>query len=233
MNLKALFLSLAFLTTSCISVTWPVMQSIAANDSYQESTNRANMSFSIDTTTFEGTAVILRKTSQIISFNIPTDTIRLMITTCNREEFFLNPKTDKPFAYNFIPVMYVENLDSCLLTATAITKNGETRKAIIDFLTGEQLTGISKCNGKTKTTKGVDFCQSRAGLIQVIEFNEQVVNVAQDGCPPLTTAFGAYAYQYKIGSGFCSYRFMNKNKDVFRLTTYGYTSIKDALSTKE
>ena len=33
----------------------------------------------------------------------------------------------------------------------------------------------------------------------------------------------------KIGKNFCAYKFQNKNRDVLRLTTFGYTMINEVL----
>lgn len=201
---------------------------VLAKEPLIETTNRANMTFNIGSYSYEGIGVVPRASQTTIKFLIPDNTIRLTITTCNREEFYQSPQA--PFYYSYIPIMYLENLDSCILIATAITSKGTVHKSFIDFVTGEELEGQSKCNGRVLNRKGVELCQSRTGLIQVIQFSEPVAQVTQPGCEPLSPAFGAYAFQYKMGSGFCSYKFINKKKQKFRLTTFGYSSIKDILT---
>jgi hypothetical protein len=225
--MRAFFL-LPLLCVACNSVGIPAF---AGTKDLPVLNNRASMIFTVNNVAYEGYGVIPRQTSQTITFVLPKDPLKLMITTCNREEFF--PAPQSPFKYNFVPLMYVENLDSCLLTATVITAKGETYRSIIDFVSGETLTATSKCNGKALKRTGVELCQSRAGLIQVLQFDNDVVAVAQDGCAPLKPAFGPFSYQYSMSQGFCAYRFMDKDKKVFRLTTFGYTTIKDVLAPGE
>lgn len=190
-------------------------------------TNRASLPFIVDDVTYQGTAVLQRKSSQTINFVIPKDTIKFMITTCSREEFFAYPDSNRLFKYTYIPVMYLENLESCLMKVTAITNRGETVTGLIDFTAGEELEGEISCNGKVQKTKGAGLCQSRKGLIQNIEFNEETVFAAGDDCPEPKQGYISTSYNIPLKGGFCTYQFMNKDKKIYRLTTYGYETIEE------
>jgi len=102
-------------------------------------TNRASMLFSVEGISYQGTAVLQRKSSQTINFSLPKNTLKLMITTCSREEFFAYPDSNKPFKYIYVPIMFLENMESCLMRVTAISDRGETTTGLIDFTAGEEL----------------------------------------------------------------------------------------------
>lgn len=214
--------------TSCSS-----MPAFPASDAgFPQVNNRATLQFEAESQKFEGTAVIDRKSNINFTFHVPKDTVQFTVTLCNGEEYFPRPENGKPVKWMYIPTMYVGNLKSCFLTATAITKVGETSIGLIEFRQGleETLPAVSKCNLRTLNKTGAELCQSRAGLLQVIEFDTEVVySELTPGCSKLEKAFGAYSYQYNISEGFCVYKFMDKAKRQFRLTTFGYTTIKDAL----
>jgi hypothetical protein len=190
-------------------------------------TNRASLPFSVENTSYQGTAVLQRKSSQTINFTIPKGTVKFMITTCSREEFFAYPDSSKPFKYIYVPVMYLENLESCLMKVTAITDKGETVTGLIDFTAGEELEGELSCNGKVIKSDGVGLCQSRKELIQNIQFKEETVFAAGKGCPDPVPGYISTSYNITLKAGFCTYQFMNKDKKIYRLTTYGYETIEE------
>lgn len=218
---------LVFLLTSCASMPFSNWEGAVSKLDY----DFAAMPFEVGGVKYKGTAVIDRQASQDILFYLPKDTIKLMITTCNREKFFAYPDFSKTFKYTYIPIMFLENRDSCFMTATAITKLGESYRSMIDFRSGETLEGELACNGEENDVTGVGFCQSRAGLTQRISFPVDVVTVAQDECAELNEV-EPKNYEFKVSPGFCAYRFMDKNKNKFRLTTFGYTQIKEVIEAK-
>lgn len=190
-------------------------------------TNRASLPFSVDNTSYQGTAVLQRKSSQTINFVIPKGTLKFMITTCSREEFFPYPDSTKAFKYTYVPVMYLENLESCLMKVTAITDKGETVTGLIDFTAGEELEAELSCNGRVEKSKGAGLCQSRKELIQNVEFKEETVFAMGEGCPEPKQGYISTSYNIPLKSGFCTYQFMSKSKQIYRLTTYGYETIEE------
>jgi hypothetical protein len=221
-QLIALFFSLFFVGCASVGGTLGNWEGAVGKMDY----DLAAMPFEIGGQKYKGTAVIDRKSSQDILFFLPKDTIKLMVTTCNREKFFAYPDFNKTFKYTYIPIMFLENTDSCFMTVTAITKYGETFKSIIDFRAGETLVGHLACNGEETKEVGTGFCQSRDGLVQRIEFSFPVVGVSQDGCPALNEVSNN-SFEFKMAPGFCTYKFADQKKEKFRLTTFGYTRIRE------
>lgn len=214
---------LALILTGC-STTTPLP---TPNWVPWELTNRASLPFQCEGKRFNGSGVLARKSPQTITFTLPKDTAKFMINSCNREEFFGYPDSSKPFNWIYVPIPFIESTDSCLVIATAITKQGEMYKAVIDFVSEESIPATLRCNGVSEPVSGVALCQSRAGLLQAIEFKEEVVGVSQEGCPELEPYFFEFGFRFKTLPGFCAYRFLNQRKEVFRLTTYGYQSIDE------
>lgn len=212
----------ALVLTSCTSLK-PLFNGYVPMDL----TNRASMPFISEGKTYNGTGVLQRKSSQDILFVLPKNTLKVMLTTCSREEFFPYPDTTRPLKFTYVPVMYLENWDSCMLRATAITDKGEIFNSLIDFTSGEELEAEVACNGKPEKIKGVSLCQTRKDLIQNIEFKEETVFVAGENCPEPTKGYISTSYDLKIKAGFCTYQFINRDKKVFRLTTYGYETIDE------
>ena len=188
----------------------------------QERTTRASLPVESGGEKFIGAGVFPRKSSQDIIFSLPKETIKFMVTTCNREEFVAFPK-GSTYTWRFIPLMWLENQDSCFATATAITKQGDMFKAIVDFRTGEDMPSTLYCNGQYIKATGAGVCQARAGLLQAITFESPVEYVHQEGCAEPTPF--SNGLQFVMTKGFCSYMFINKTKQIMRLLTYGYTEI--------
>jgi len=211
----------------CLSLLGCTSNPITNSNIPYDLTNRASLPFIVENAVYQGTAVLPRKSSQAINFVLPKGTLKLMVTTCSREEFFAYPDTSKPFKYNYIPVMFLENMDSCLMKVTAITEKGETSTGLIDFTAGEELQAKLSCNGQVIDSTGVGLCQSRKELIQNIEFNEETVFASGEGCPEPKQGYISTSYNIALKSGFCTYQFMNKDKKVYRLTTYGYETIEE------
>jgi hypothetical protein len=113
------------------------------------------------------------------------------------------------------------------MKATAITNKGETVTGIIDFTAGEQLKGELSCNGQVYKSTGAGFCQSRENLIQNIEFSEETVFAFGEGCNEPKKGYISTSYDISLNKGFCTYQFINKDKETYRLTTYGYDSIEE------
>jgi hypothetical protein len=223
------FIVLAILLSGCTSGSIsPVnVNNKAALD---DKTARASMGFTLDGgATMIGIATTDRKPQHKIVFFLPDKAIKLMITTCSREEFFGYPEYKRGFAYTYVPVPNLEDTESCFMTATAITDKGATYKSIIDFRGTESLPASVACNGRIIPAIGVAFCQGREGLTQMISFNEPVAYAAQGICPDLLPGTLPNSYELKLGKNFCAYKFMDKDKRVFRLTTFGYTMINEVV----
>lgn len=195
-------------------------------------TDIATMRFEVDGKKFSGTGTVTRKSSLNLTYYPPNGTLQFTINTCHREVYLPRPQGGAAVKYTYVPAMYLENLGSCLVTATAITENGETHVSILELHQGleETLPATVKCNGEVRDVVGADLCQANAtdgGKIQRIEFPTEVVYAEQAGCAKFQKVPVGIAYEWAISPGLCVYKFMDKDKRKFRLTTYGYTSISD------
>lgn len=150
----------------------------------------------------------------------------LLVTTCHREESF-NPKSkgffkqDNSFKYRYTPQKGIEDIGSCTLRMDAFDKErGQHSWFMADFEgPKEQLKAQVTCNGEKKLYTGVSVCQSKAGLIQRIEFDEEVKYPPDPKCP----IDGSF---YKIPLGECVYVFRGmKSGKIHRHTTIGYQGI--------
>jgi hypothetical protein len=184
------------------------------------------MAFSANGTRYVGVGLLQRATRTVIQFELPPKTRELAITTCHREEFHY-PAGAATFSWAYVPTMWLENWDTCLITATAFTDSGSTAKALIDWTSNEFLPGTIHCNGtKTDGVKGATICQSRAGLVQMISFTEKVQARGTDRCAAVRSESGQDAdwrWFVDISPGLCIYAFRDEKKQLHRLTTYGYT----------
>lgn len=224
--LLCLFVSLIISCGGCSSVA-PV--SVTNPDLLKDKAARASMAFTIDNVAYVGTATVDRKPLHNFVFTLPPDTIKLMITSCAREDIFIEPNWKRPFPYEYRPVPNLEDSESCFLTATAITVKGVTHVGFTDFRGLEGLSANIACNGRLTFTRGVLFCQSREGLTQLISFKEPVAHAGQALCPDLKPGLQENAFELQIGKNFCAYKFMNKSKDIFRLTTFGYSMVNEVI----
>lgn len=200
---------------------------------------KADMSFRVnDSKSYAGIAVLDRKTTHKISVDLPKDTFQIFFNTCGREDEFKNPK-GPVFEYRYTPAFGKENMGSCALLITAVTRKGEYHRGIIDFVnrTGRDLKAEIFCNGRWQKAESSYLCQTRASIPTGIRFEEETVSVSanREHCDELRPLCGfnrkcsssekVLEYEVYTGKGFCAYTFMSKGRNKFRLSTLGYTSI--------
>lgn len=192
--------------------------------SKQEDVIRTDLVLTVNDSSITGSGVVQRQTSYNIKINLPDKTKFLFITTCHREpEIVENPSN--PYSYRYIPVWDVEKSSSCLMTITAITDRAKPHYGIIDFTADEVEPAKVYCNGITYTsTGGASFCESRAGLIQMMRFDKKTTVKHKEYCPAPTTNDNIY-FKYKTAPGLCIYLFKTIDGKTHRLTTRGYTGL--------
>ena len=99
--------------------------------------------------------------------------------------------------------------------------------AFVDFEHPElDLTAIVSCNGARHNSRGVSICQSKAGLIQEIQFQEKVLWPEKNTCIKMTSK-DEKTFRFSMPKGQCVFRFMTKENEekFYRLTTIGYEKI--------
>jgi len=196
-------------------------QSMPTGPSISTKGLEATVSFTIDGKPYTGAATIQRKSNQKIQVNYPDGTKWGLFSTCHRVVKYKNPRSDSFWYY--VPKMYLENVDSCIMLHKQIDKNGNPHYAIIDFTAGEQLLADVSCNGESAKQTGASLCQALAGTYQKISFDTPVQAYTDDKCdPPIKDS---YFYTYKMTVGFCGYLFVDSKGETHRHTTYGYETL--------
>lgn len=145
--------------------------------------------------------------------------------SCHREVALQGmPKT---VAGYFVPKEGIEDQAGCMVEFGGYdASGGQHAWALVDFEDSKTaLQHTMKCNGEVIESKGVTICQSRAGLVQRIEFPVKVVVAAESGCQKLEAA-DRQSFQFPISRGRCVYRFEEiEGKRQARITTLGYESV--------
>jgi hypothetical protein len=225
---------LSLLVTACQSTPEPM----PTYPRHPDPRLRAALPFKANGIAYQGTAVIPlpRQSSTKISVDVPKETKFLFFNTCKREDVIENPEA-KTFDYTFVPGMWKENMGSCALLVTIVTKSGEYHRAVIDFTNseGRDLVGDLFCNGRWyNAVSGAGFCQIRAEIPMSVRFDTDVIFKSRDVCPAPTCVSGCKTlneipvgreFDIVTGAGLCGYDFMDQKANVFRLSTLGYTSI--------
>lgn len=190
----------------------------------QHSEVRAALAFSVEGVAYFGSAVVQRKSSQKIAVSVPKDAAKLLFRTCHREDVIDRPPSN--WTTTFVPVMFLENWGSCIITVSVITQKGNLQHGFIDFTSNETLPATSYCNGqKVVSSGGVTFCQARAGLVQKIDFdNGNVAGAGTEGCPELKK--DGWSFTYQTSKGLCIYAFKSADGKTHRLTSRGYDTLE-------
>lgn len=181
----------------------------------------ATVSFLVDGVSYYGAATIQRKSNQKIQVNYPDGTKWGLFATCHRVVKYKNPRSD--FSWYYIPEMWLENVDSCIMLHKQIDKNGNPHYGIIDFTAGEQLPADLSCNGVKLSMVGASICQAMAGTYQKVSFKKPVKAYTDAKCEPPVK--DSYFYTYKMTAGFCGYLFIDGAGEMHRHTTYGYETL--------
>ena len=194
--------------------------------------NRASLQFEVDGKRYEGTATLKRRpgVGAKIHFLLPDKTVLFQLDNCAREKVAVRPSGNR-YTYHYRPSIFKEAEDSCIMQAQITTSRGEIQSAIIDWTDYRRLKSRVWCNDILgQETEGVFLCQNRAGKLMWIEFDEEVIWATNEGCNPLESAkyhTPNKVFELNITEGFCAYGFMNKNRERYRLTTFGYTTIRE------
>jgi hypothetical protein len=232
--MKAALLAL-LLITGCTSLSEPDPVAAPATPENADPRLKANMKFKADGVQYQGAVLLSRRSSTKFSVDIPKETRKLFVDSCTRDEDYDNPVT--PFEYTFIPGMWKENIGSCALFFTAITKTGEYHRAVIDFTNsvGRDMPADMFCGSTWTTLKdGAGICQVRAGKPASVRFQNPVIYSYRPecaapkcvaGCAVINDVQLGLEFDIEVTAGLCGYDFNNKANEMFRLSTVGYVSV--------
>lgn len=188
---------------------------------------RRDMRLEINGKPYEGVAVVDHEPVYEINFHPRGHLDLLLITTCHREDSFRTDQSKaKAFQYIYQPTPNVEDQGSCELRVNAYDKEkGEHSWGFVAFRTRETtLKAAATCNGEVRHMVGTSVCQSKKGLIQRIEFDEQVMVAPDERCP--LKRLSDREFEYAIEKGECVYLFSDpKVERLHKHITIGYEQV--------
>ena len=182
------------------------------------------LTFSVNGQPAVGILAAKHSASYRLDFQLPQKPDLLKLTTCHREMIFHNP--GKALSVRFDPYAPLEAGDlPCTMEISALDVAGANQWGLVTFpLGGETLAARIYCNGAMSTAVGSNVCQSRADLIQAIEFEEAVEAWTPSSCPEIRPNRGTRFY-YPTADGSCFLIFSAASGATFRLHTFGYNEI--------
>ena len=220
------FFALLFLTSCSV----PVIDKLNPDVVYKR-----DMSVTVDGVTSEGVLVVPYKDSHKFHIVAQGDLDLFTFTTCHREEvaedasnvsetrglFKRKIEKKREIKLDYKPTL-IENTGACPVQLGGYEqKGGRHSWGFVDFESpSAKLQAKVYCNGQEIKANGVSVCQSRMGLLQAIEFEEEVYVAPTKECD-----FGiekAKFFKFPIKKGQCVYAFMTKTFEIHRLTTLGY-----------
>lgn len=148
------------------------------------------------------------------------------LTTCHRE--ITREGLDEEFSEKLYPVRGLEDAGGCSLQLGGYErKRGRHSWGFVDFEDAQAtLPATLKCNGDVRRNNGVSVCQSRAGLIESIEFDAPV-RVRPDPECPIPDSANKKTFVFPLPPKACVFAFreIDPPNRVHRLTTLGYDGI--------
>lgn len=127
----------------------------------------------------------------------------------------------KQAKFSYVPVAPIES-ENCDVLLGAFEVKGRSGWGYVAFNSPEYTEGaLVKCSGNQYNSKGVTLCQSRAGLIQSIEFSREMKIEPNTDCPVETKDNKLFVFNMSLG--ICQNIFKVKGEAKYhRLVTIGF-----------
>ena len=157
-----------------------------------------------------------------VQIEAPFNLDYVKIESCHREHILENVytkkrilKNRKKYEFLYRPIGIEQG---CILIISALSKKGKYHFGQVAFESkGYKAKALNHCNGKTIESDGVSMCQSKKGLIQLIEFQNEMK--PRSNCDIYSADKKVFRYEIKAGD--CIFLFLGKNK-LHKLVTWGY-----------
>ena len=187
---------------------------------------KKDLIFSVNGSSFVGVGVPPLSKSYLIEIETPFKLNFVKIESCHREIVLRNAyhkkriiKNRKKFQFHYKPIGIEKE---CIVFISALNENGKGKFGQIAFQTKNyNIKAKNFCNGKEIISNGVSLCQSKKGLVQMIEFDEDLE--VRSTCPIMSFK-GKKSFKYEPESGDCVFLFMGRDR-VHKLISYGYEEI--------
>lgn len=217
---KLLFALVLFLATGCGSVPLKLNPTVLY---------KRDMSISFGGQSYVGTAVLPESQNYQITFETKGKLDLLTITTCHRELTAENLSGGlfgkNRYTFNYSPIPGIEDEYCPIDIGGYEALKGRHSWGFIDLKTRDvSVSAVLRCNGEIQNTNGVSLCQSKQGLIQKIEFQEEMAAGNSGFCPKMKSEDLKH-YEFEVGEGVCVYKFKSRNGEYHRLTSIGYQDI--------
>lgn len=153
--------------------------------------------------------------------------------TCSRETVIVDGRRlldRKEVQINYRP-NEIEKKMMCAAQVYAVSESGITMAGHIEFEDDiNKATAVLMCGDSTQETAGTSVCQGRVGLIQKIDFKDEMIVSPDEGCKNIKSENGTWhgrGFVINIERDFCLYVFMQKKPphDTHKLLVYGYEGI--------
>jgi hypothetical protein len=188
---------------------------------------KKSLSFKVNGQQFKGVGVPTFAKEYLIEIEAPFKLNYVKIESCHREIVLRNAyhkkrilKNRKKFQFNYKPIGLEKE---CIVFITALNENGKGKFGQIAFESPEyKVMATNYCNGIKSKTKGVSLCQTKKGLIQMIEFDEDLI--VKSTCPIMGYNGRKNIFKYEPESGDCVFLFMGKDR-LHKLVSFGYDQI--------
>lgn len=219
------FLSVAALFSSCASVS----QKLDPGTFYKR-----DMIITVNGFKSEGVIVVPQSESYSLDIKAKGNLDLFTMESCHREESVEDAGEGGIFGdghrvkRTYKPVAGIETGSSCPVRLGGYERTrGRNSWALIDFEGPDtNLPAVMKCNGNVWNSRGVTVCQSKAGLIEQIEFPTKVIVNPDPNCPIKRPA-DLMTYRFTMSPRECVFNFMEiaiPHRE-HRLTTLGYQEI--------
>jgi uncharacterized protein YceK len=157
--------------------------------------------------------------------------------TCSRETVIIDGRrllNRKEVQINYRP-NEIEKSMMCAAQVYAVSKDMTTMSGYIDFENDvDKASAILTCGEDTQKTYGTSVCQGRIGLIERIDFEDEMIVSPDEGCKNIRSENGTWqgkGFTINIERDYCIFVFMQKNPphNTHKLTTFGYDEILNRL----
>lgn len=187
-------------------------------------TYKKTLKFQVEGENAIGTISVKKRQSYRLIIDIPQNPNFVKITSCHQERIFIKPGKEIYFVYRPDPDLEAGELP-CLTEISVIEASGKNQWGLLDFrLNHETLNARVQCNGDTIKNNGSYICQSRRDLIQSIYFENEVSVYYPEECNKIEPKQGKTFY-FSMTEGLCFYIFSDKDKNLYRLITFGYNDV--------
>lgn len=186
---------------------------------------RATVPFSLNEVTCPtGACVFKRQSTHLLKAQFQPKTANVIVRSCHRFEAVSVADPAKPkLEFRYTPAYGLENQGSCVLFVVGVREDGSRQMAIADFSGDETAKATVHCNGQRLLTEGASLCQSLAGLVQAIWFEEPARVYFPERCAEPVATSALTRFEIPLSPRLCTYLFVLKSGAKHRLTTWGFT----------